>query len=333
MFARALEKLYMRLSGPRACRERRVPDLFDGHAYRSIDEFYAACQPYFDRPREFYRAPLEQDSLELRPTNERPSSAGYTPCAFDSPLVSDWPANNVVPFKWFRETATRSKTMVLFVPGWGRSNQSFEIEMCARLLGHGVDAGLLTVPFHQARAPAGTRSGEFFISANLFWTVANFRQLTVEIRSLIRFMRERYEHVGLLGMSSGAFQAGLASDCEAVDVLFTLVGGCDVAGITWHGAATQWIRRDLEGRGVTQDELGRAWSIADQAILGRHCRARFRKHYIARYDGIVPTEYQLRLWEAYGRPDRLDLQVSHVSLFFSLPRIVDDMAAFMRRCW
>src|SRR5262249_21419028 len=142
---------------------------------------------------------------------------------FDSPILTDYPENNHVPFKWFRGSQRQRSTILLFAPGWGRHSQNFEENMCARLVHHGIDAGLLTKPFHQQRTPAGARSGEYFISSNLFWTIANFRQFTAEIRLLVQYMRRRYDYVGLIGLSSGGFQAGLASDCEDVDFLFPVM--------------------------------------------------------------------------------------------------------------
>jgi hypothetical protein len=222
--------------------------------------------------------------------------------------------------------------MLLFAPGWGRHDQGFEEDMCARLAHHGIDAGLLTKPFHQQRTPAGSRSGEYFISPNLFWTIANFRQFTAEILLLLRHMRNHYKYVGLIGLSSGGFQAGLASDCEEVDFLFPAMTGSVMGSLTWHGLLTREIRHALELRGVTEADLNKLWSITDQAVLGRHCRARFRKQYISVYDRVVPTEYQMKLWEAYGKPDRSLMQSSHCSFYFSRHEVIDDIAQYVRHC-
>src|SRR5581483_6273026 len=219
----------------RPCRLRLDPDPFDGRAY-TVDEFYAACRPLFDRPADFYRDFSDGRPLELRPVPHARGAPTWQTFVFDSPVVTAWPCNNLVPFKWFRGGGARTRTMLLFAPGWGRRDQGFEERMCARLARHDIDAGLLTTPFHQRRAPPGARSGEYFISPNIFWTVANFRQAVAEIRLLVRFMRERYDRLGLIGLSSGGFQMGLASDCEPVDYLFTLLSGCQVGSVAWHGA-------------------------------------------------------------------------------------------------
>lgn len=333
-FARITESLLARLDGGRACRKHLEPDLFDGKAY-SIGEFYEYSSPYFEEPRGFFRDFASPGSFVLRdcgdttlPKRFRGLARLYT---FDSPIATEYPVNNVVPFKWFKGLSKeRSKTLLLFAPGWGRQDQGFEEGMCARLAGYGIDAGLLTKPFHQQRTPSGSSSGEYFISSNLFWTIANFRQFTAEIRLLVQHMRCHYDHVGLIGLSSGGFQAGLASDCEEIDFLFPVMTGCALGSITWHGVLTRDIRRALESRGITESDLNQVWSITDQAVLGRHCRARFRKQYISLYDRVVPTDYQLKLWEVYGKPDRFMLQSSHASFYFSRAEIVDDIARYVR---
>jgi hypothetical protein len=335
LFARTMDNLLALANRGKQCRKQLDPDLFDGRAY-SIEEFYQEHKPYFDQPADFFRDFASPDGFHLCEVGN-----GNLPnrlrevaklCHFESPLHTEYPENNLVPFKWFKAPQERSSTMLLFAPGWGRHEQGFEEDMCARLAHHGIDAGLLTKPFHQQRAPAGSRSGEYFISPNLFWTIANFRQFTAEILLLLRHMRNHYKYVGLIGLSSGGFQAGLASDCEEVDFLFPVMTGSVMGSLTWHGLLTREIRHALELRGVTEADLNKLWSITDQAVLGRHCRARFRKQYISVYDRVVPTEYQMKLWEAYGKPDRSMMQSSHCSFYFSRHAVIDDIAQYVRHC-
>jgi hypothetical protein len=335
-FARITESLLAGLNGGGECRKHLESDLFDGKAYSSSD-FYKYSSQYFEEPRGFFRDFAGPESLVLRDCDDARLLKRFRGLArlhkFDSPIVTEYPANNVVPFKWFKgPSKDRRKTLLLFAPGWGRRDQGFEEGMCARLAAYGIDAGLLTKPFHQQRTPSGSTSGEYFISSNLFWTIANFRQFTAEIRLLVQYMRRHYDYVGLMGLSSGGFQAGLASDCEDIDFLFSVITGCTLGSITWHGVLTRQIRRALESRGFTEADLNQVWSITDQAVLGRHCRARFRKQYISLYDGVVPTEYQLKLWEVYGKPDRVMLKASHSSFYFSRTEIIDDIALYVRHC-
>lgn len=327
IFAYSFESLYHVVNKKKTCSRQLTPDLLDGREW-SIEAFYQHSAQYFDRPCDFFTSFCGASEIGLRegthPRDTWEHHPNGRPYLFDSPVRSEWKENDLVPFRWFRR-ADPGKTLLLFVPGWGRSSQSFEEGMCARLLEAGLDAGLITKPFHQARTPIGSFTGEYFISANLFWTIANFRQLVAEIRLITQYMRRYYSRIGIIGMSSGGFQAGLAANCEPYDYFFPFITGCGLGGITWHGLITQYVRRDLEARGVSEQELTKAWSITDLAVVGKNCQARRIKHYISRYDRVVPTRFQEALWETYGRRERMDLEASHYSAYFLRNRVIDDI--------
>jgi hypothetical protein len=330
VFARSFERFLLFVGRHGDCRVHRNPDLFDGRAY-SADEFYAATAPYFERPWDFYTNPIGVPDVReaMPPPGERHTR--YRRLSFRSPYASGYPENDVVPFKWFEGTP-RSRAVLLFAPGWPRQGQSIEERFSAEIARAGVDVALLTVPFHQARTPPGAYSGEYFISSNVLWTVANFRQFVAEIRALVRWMRERYDYVGLLGMSSGGVQAGLANLCEDVDFYFPLMSACDAGGLMWTSSITKVMRSQLEAAGIDAPALEKFWSICDLAVLGKQRSARYCKQYLSRFDGIVPPPFQLKLWEVLERPERRDLAVSHFSVVFALPSVARDLAAFVVRC-
>ena len=334
LFTAAFEQLYYRTHRKKICGKILEDDPFDGRLY-GVDDFLTHASQYFERPHEFYQTTAQPESVCLRnglhPRHTLPVPDSAQMMLFDSPLPSGGATNDVVPFKLFRRPDTRSDVLVLFVPGWGRENQRVEDEMCLRLMSHGVDVGLMTTPYHLARTPLGSYSGEYFISANVFWTIANFRQLVSEIRVLVQLMRERYRYIGLLGMSSGGFQTGLAALCEEVDFLFPLITGCHLGSITWQGLITRYVRHDLEQRGIDEAALNRVWSITDLAVVGQHTKARKIKQYIALYDTVVPTRYQEELWVVYGRPERFDMRSGHYSSYFYLRSVMDDIAGVIQK--
>jgi len=339
LFARAFERLYHARNQKKTCGRLLEHDAFDGECF-TIDAFYDRYRQFLDHPEGFYLPPAPLDELRFRdglhprervvedPGPER--RRGMRRMIFDSPLTSGDATNDTVPFKWFTGRREASRVLLLFVPGWGRRSQGFEEEMCLRWAEAGIDMGLITKPYHQARAPEGSFTGEYFISANLFWTIANFRQCVAEIRAVLRYMRPRYDAIGLFGMSSGGFQAGLAATCEPVDFHFPFITGCQLGSITWHGLITQFVRRDLERKGVNEASLNKVWSLTDLEFLGRFSQARHVQHYIAKYDTVVPTRYQERLWQVYGRQSRVDLHSSHYSAYFRRHFIVDDVARFVK---
>ena len=334
IYTRIFDRIYLGLSKEKTCSVHLEHDLFDGKEY-SIDDFHKKSMVFYDRPCEFYTLfghdTIPNLRLGLHPKQRRVYFHPRYMMLYDSPVQTAWPETNLAPFKWYTGKNQRSNVMILFCPGWGRRDQSVEEKICSRLQRrHGIDAGLMTVPYQQARTPAGAYTGEYFISSNIFWTIANFRHFVAEIRLLIRYMRAHYDYVGLVGMSSGGFQSLLASNCEDVDFLFPYLTGCQLADITWEGALTTAIRRDLMQRNVSKSDLEKVWSITDEAVLAPHCRAVHRKQYISLYDIVVPTKYQYALWERLGMPAKLELQCGHHSTVFTLSTVADDMAQLIR---
>jgi hypothetical protein len=331
LFGIGFERLYHARNRKKTCARQLLEDPFDGQTH-TVESFNAAMAPYFEDPKAFYDTGGSLEDYDLREgVHPRETALTTTPMRrllFRSPRDTQWPENNLVPLKWFEEGD--SDTFVLFVPGWGRSSQGFEEIMCRRWALQGIHAGLITKPYHQARAPEGSFTGEYFISANMFWTIANFRQCVSEILLVLRYARTRYRRVGLFGMSSGGFQTGLAATCADVDFLFPYITGCHLGSITWHGLITQYVRRDLERKHIDEATLNRVWSITDLAVVGRHTRAAHIKQYIAKYDSVVPTRYQRQLWEVYGRPPKVELESSHYSSYLRRNFIVDDVAGFIR---
>lgn len=225
-----LDRAYDYLTIKRKCSVVLKDDLFDGNSY-SIDEFYDRVHPFFNKPELFYTtlsAPSDQDILKLY------AAANHeTVFTYPSPANTTWNENNKAYFKLFCK-AEKAETLLLFAPGWARKNLNAESAFCRQLLKNGIDSCLLIKPFHQERTPAKLYSGELFISAHLFLTIMNFRQFVAEIRFLIQYFRKQYQYIGIIGMSSGGFQAGLAVDVEPVDFYFPIITAARLGSLTWQ---------------------------------------------------------------------------------------------------
>jgi hypothetical protein len=336
-FAQGFDLLYKRLATKeKTCDLILDQDTFEGKLY-TPDEFYDYSRRFFDNPSAFYKTFKGVEALNLRPgvhptqTNWKAYRHPAKPMLFDTPLESEYEVNNLVPFRWFTSEEKKSDTIILFVPGWARESQGFEEKMCFQLQQLGVDAGLVTKPYHQARTPQGAKSGEYFISGNLFWTVRNFQQLVAELRLLIQHMKQHYKRVGLFGMSSGGFQSTLASNCEEVDFLFCFMTGCNLWEITWHGLLTTHIKTDVIAKGLGKEDVRKVWSICDEGVLGHNNKAKFRKHYITLYDQVVKPEHQFALWKALGRNEKIELPSAHYSGALVARKVIADVAAVIKQ--
>ncbi|MBI9033812.1 MAG: alpha/beta hydrolase family protein [Bacteroidales bacterium] len=336
MLSHGFDNIYLNLTNNKTCNKILEHDLFDGNPF-TIDEFQNHIQEGFDKPELFYSDYDHLSKMNLREgyhfqaTDMKDSEKyGYTPMVFDPPIITDFPSNNIVPFKWFHNPKQKSKVLLLFSPGWARPNLNIEKRFCNRLLKNGIDAGLLTKPYHQERTPQGSYSGEYFYSGNVFWTGMNFRQYVSEIRLIIQSLRKEYDYIGIIGMSSGGFQAALAACTEKIDFYFPFITGAQLGSIAWNGKLSKYMRADLEKKGINEEDLNKAWSIGDQLYLAKHCKAKHIKQYISKYDEIIRTEYQEKLWKAYGQPERMNLNCAHNSIIFAMNKVNKDIVEFVK---
>jgi hypothetical protein len=316
-----VDELYDLLTIKRTCSVQFNPDLFDNNPY-SVDAFFNMTQPFFDKPELFYQtfnASCEKDIIKLKDniTHEDLFS-------FPSPVTTEWKENNTAFFHLFSNNKS-ADTLLLFVPGWARKNLIAESKLCQQLLKNGIDSCLLVKPFHQQRTPAGMYSGELFISANIYLTIMNFRQLVAEIRFLLTHFRKQYKYVGLIGMSSGGFQAGLAADVEPVDFYFPLITGARLGSLAWHSIFTKFVRKDLIKKEIDERQLNKAWAIADQLYLGHNCKAAYIKQFISLYDEAVSTQHQYLLNDIYKNPETVEMKCAHSSVIFYFDTIVNEI--------
>lgn len=338
VISKGFDHTYYSIRKKKTCSNIKTPDLFDGKEY-SIDSFYKEYNKYFDTPDLFYTdfggykkySFIDGEHFNKR-YDKKTKDISFKNMLFDSPVKTGYPENDLVPFKYFTNEGKKSKTLLLFAPGWGRSNQMIEEYFCNILRESGIDSLLLTVPYQQARTPAESYTGEYFISANVFWTISNFRHFVAEIRLLVQYMRNRYDKIGLIGMSSGGFITGLAAMVEDVDYLISFITGCEVGRITWEGLITKEVRKDLIKKGLYENDLSKAWSISDQSYFSGKSSAKYYKHYVALYDDVIPTKYQMKLWEHYGKQDIMKLHNAHYSSIFSIKTVASDVVEFIKKC-
>ncbi|MEP6465460.1 MAG: alpha/beta hydrolase family protein [Parafilimonas sp.] len=316
-----LDKVYDHFTIKRKCSVVLQYDLFDGRRY-SIDEFYNYVQPFFNNPELFYTrlsSPCEKDILKLHS-----NANDETVFTYPSPAITNWNENNTAFFKLFSKD-NDANTLLLFAPGWARKDLDAESKFCQQLLKSGIDSCLLVKPFHQQRTPANLYSGELFISAHIFLTIMNFRQLVAEIRFLMDHFRKQYKRIGIIGMSSGGFQAGLAVDVEPVDFYFPIITAAKLGSTTWQSIFTQYIKKDLAKKGIDEEQLNKAWAITDQFYLGHNCKAKYIKQFISLYDEAVPTKYQYLLNDIYNNPAVVKMKCAHNSVIFYFDKIAKEI--------
>jgi hypothetical protein len=149
------------------------------------------------------------------------------------------------------------------------------------------------LPIDKTLSPAKNTEGIFFRGtvhqSYIFLTIKNFQQFVAEIRFLLQHFRTKYKYIGLIGLSSGGFQTGLALDTEYADFYFPVITGARLGSIAWNGTLSVFLREQVSQKGLTESDLNKVWAIADQYYLGHNCKAKYIKQFLSLYDEVVPV--------------------------------------------
>jgi hypothetical protein len=251
----------------------------------------AAARAAVARSDEFYALRPVAD-YELRGDRLTWTSAVRTPS----------PENNTARARFFpaepprrgaKAGAQRPRRAVVVLPQWNADEES-HVALCRLLARLGVAALRLTLPYHEARRPAGLERADFMVSPNVGRTLQSLRQAVVDARAAVAWLRaEGYERVGAMGTSIGSCTAFLAFvHDESIDAgVFNHVSGY-VADVVWRGISTQHVRAGLEGA-LPLEVLREAWlPISPMSYTARLKRLRRRpmRFIAARHDLTFPAD-------------------------------------------
>jgi dienelactone hydrolase len=192
--------------------------------------------------------------------------------SFESPMPTPYAVNNTVYAKYYpsdkksksrpAESEKAGKAIIL-CHHRGGSIETLD-EMAKILAKLGISALTMLMPYHGIRAPEGTKSGEFFTSANIKRTIDAFRQAVLEIHWATDWLQTLHSHIGIVGISLGGIVAALAcAHDERLKTACICHSGADLAAVTFRGIATQKIKEAFEKVKITEDELRTYWKAID----------------------------------------------------------------------
>ena len=109
-----------------------------------------------------------------------------------------------------------------------------------------------------------------------------------------------------------------------------MITGARLGSIAWNGTLSVFLREQVSQKGLTESDLNKVWAVADQYYIGHNCQAKYIKQFLSLYDEVVPTENQYLLWEIYKKPELTKMHCAHVSVYFYMNRIADEISSFIR---
>jgi pimeloyl-ACP methyl ester carboxylesterase len=166
----------------------------------------------------------------------------------------------------------------------------------------GFDVALATLPFHGARAPQGTDSGQLFLNDPLR-TIEAVVQGVSDLRRLARWLRaEGAPSVGVMGMSLGGYMAALFASIEPdLDFAVLVIPVASFADILWHRAGKRGEHDDARAAGIDLPLLRKLFSPHCPLHHRPLVSPRRRLVVAGEADRIVPPQHATALaahWQA-----------------------------------
>jgi hypothetical protein len=252
----------------------------------------------------------------------------HTKICFKSPFTTAYKENNTAYGLLTERNDKRNRAAFIMLHGWGRKNFRFERWFCRTLSLRGFDTLLMTLPFHQERAPSPSWSGEYMVSGDVVRTEESFRQVVAEVRSMIPWMENRYLKLGMLGISLGGVLAHLCMEFHPFHAGVTILGSGSNASIVWESIMTRYVKQDIIRAGITFEELDAVWAPSDPLRLAPFNRTKNILMINGKYDQIIPPHLTIRLWEALGEPRIKWYPCAHYSSLYFIRNIIEDLVNF-----
>lgn len=225
---------------------------------------------------------------------------------FPSPVITPYENNNTVHARYFpvpaRAPGSRGsleadadrarKRAVIVLPQWNADAES-HVGLCRLLNRAGIAALRLSLPYHDARTPAGLVRADYMVSANIGRTLQACRQAVLDLRGATDWLVSAgYERIGITGTSIGSCIAFLAFvHDERLRVGAYNHVSSYFGDVVWKGISTAHVRRNLETE-LTREEVRQAWlAISPNSYIELLMRNPRHGLFIsARYDLSFPPE-------------------------------------------
>ncbi len=223
---------------------------------------------------------------------------------------------------------------IIFVHGWRQDSFDRLKKIFHDRMGNlGWNMYYFTLPYHFQREPEKSLySGEYMISANIPRTLISVRQSIVDLRALIKWIKDNKKGpVVVIGISLGGFITNLVATLESqIDALVSIFYSNRLSYSIWNTSPGKFIREDLEHHGVNYNDLIKYWRITEPS----EGIPKINKDNIllisAKYDQYVHIEDADYLWESWGKPTRYVYNCGHAGIVLNRKKIATDTLLFLQ---
>lgn len=278
-------------------------------------EFAAVRMPRaagHDARLEEARALLAGESFGAEPGPVEPVFENARIFRFDTPRPTPWPNNNVAWGRLYRAPGRwQERPAIVLLHGWNDAiNHFVRFRGLARQFNRaGINAVILTAPYHFRRWPKGLGAWGNFLCPDLLRTAEAAAQAVAENRAVTRWLlRQGCPAVGVWGISLGGWLAGLTARHEPLlRCAVLVVPVCRVDRLMAEAPFCREIRAALGGQRFDAANIN---LTAQPPALPRENILLIS----ADYDLFVPADTVNELWDAWGRPEIWRLREGHLSV-------------------
>jgi hypothetical protein len=262
--------------------------------------------------------------------SERHLNVRYERVSFDSgfephprnPARSRWMArrSNRTATAWvMRHRDDRPRPWLICLHGLGMGSPWMDLPAFFaryRHMSRGLNLVFPVLPLHGPRRPEGMPRGGL-MSYQVVDTVLGLTQGVWDVRRLLAWMSgQGATHVGLHGLSIGAYIGSLVASLHPLDLLLAGIPVADIPAL-FNGHTPHKLRDWIATRQPTPAQMESLFRpVSPLALLPQVPHAQ-RFVYAGRVDRITPPEQARLLWEAWERPTIRWFEGGHVSFRFS----------------
>lgn len=291
-----------------------------------------ACSAIAQEP-DLKQSPPAIEFAPWKQVDEDPRTHEFS-AVFPSAITTAHPVNNVVPLEIFLPARRAGPVpVVLVLHYWGANDLRVERNIAYGLTAKGIGAVLLTLPYHIARTPQGSRSGAMAIEPDPEKLKATMLQCVLDVRRTIDFVLSHPEfdltRIGIAGTSLGAIVTALVTGIDnRIHSAAYILGGVDLAKVLWRSSRVVTEREDLRQKGYTEEKLRVALAPIEPLNYLKDLKPSRTFVVGGKYDTVIPPDATEKLIDALDNPAVLWLETGHYGGFFVQKRVHREVAQF-----
>jgi dienelactone hydrolase len=165
----------------------------------------------------------------------------------------------------------------------------------------GYDAVLVQQPYHGLRAPADSVfSGEYFFSGEVSRTNEAFCQTVTDVRTMVKWLRESYQVVGLKGGSLGGITTLLtAANDDTIDFAIAWVPPSSMGDMPEDSPLVPFVIEGLRASGLDRAKVEDILYVSSPVNFRPAVPESDILVFAGMGDNFVPPEQPQKIWEAW----------------------------------